>query len=346
MLDVPHGKGTIVFGNGHGGGIQRSDRGDKYEGEFDTGFAHGMGQYIATTKGKVYRGEYHVGQRHGCGAEFDMSPFLKKVDEGVDPDQAWAEMQPEIERKARYGTWLRDTFFTGPDDSGRWCHMKEIKGTLQEVSEVLARVRMFQYKPDGEVTIRYTQDAAGLPAPVMQDPLHYPHGTGFLAPGPMGQCHPVPSNPKLKEAMSVAAANHQRIYDSYNLPYKPEPGSDLDKAEKLWRRKQTRRQRALEKKLQREAQRIRRMEGATGEGEQETKPSVPAAADEEFDDDDLIAALPEDVQNKGPRGPPSMFASVTMGLSNAAVALQQAMHQISITAPPRRSLTRPKRVVQ
>lgn len=25
-----------------------------------------------------------------------------------------------------------------------------------------------------------------------QDPLHYPHGTKFLAPGPLGQCHPIP----------------------------------------------------------------------------------------------------------------------------------------------------------
>lgn len=65
MLDVPHGKGTIVFGTGFGGGIQRTDRADKYEGEFDSGFAHGLGQYTARKTGKVYRGEYNVGQRHG-----------------------------------------------------------------------------------------------------------------------------------------------------------------------------------------------------------------------------------------------------------------------------------------
>ena len=28
--------------------------------------------------------------------------------------------------------------------------------------------------------------------PPSQDPLHYPHGTKFLAPGPLGQCHPIP----------------------------------------------------------------------------------------------------------------------------------------------------------
>lgn len=41
--------------------------------------------------------------------------------------QAWQEAQPEIEKSKRYGTWLRDTYFSGPDDSGRWCHIAEIK---------------------------------------------------------------------------------------------------------------------------------------------------------------------------------------------------------------------------
>lgn len=31
----------------------------------------------------------------------------------------------------------------------------------------------------------------------LQDPLHYPHGTKFLAPGPLGQCHPVPGDSEL-----------------------------------------------------------------------------------------------------------------------------------------------------
>lgn len=45
----------------------------------------------------------------------------------MDADAAWAEAQPEIERSARRGTWLKDTFFTGPDESGRWCHIAEIR---------------------------------------------------------------------------------------------------------------------------------------------------------------------------------------------------------------------------
>ena len=85
MLDVPHGKGTIIFGNGFGGGIQRPEKNDKYEGEFDTGFAHGLGQYTQTKKNKLFKGEYNVGQRHGCGAEYDLSPYFKKVKSGVEP---------------------------------------------------------------------------------------------------------------------------------------------------------------------------------------------------------------------------------------------------------------------
>lgn len=228
------------------------------------------------------------------------------------------------------------------------------RGTLQEVASVVGRVRMFQNKPDGEVTLRFKQDANGLPAPVMQDPLHYPHGTYFLAPGPLGQCHPVPADPSLRSAMVHAAENHQRIYDAYNLPYDPEPGSDLDKAQKLWRKREARRQRSLEKKLQREAQKVRRMEGAAAEvadkGKGRGKGEAPPAAAEDsddFDEDDLIAAADEAAQ--GPWGgagsaqPPSVVASVSLGLSRAAVALQRAMHAAAINAPPRRSLTRPQR---
>jgi hypothetical protein len=60
------------------------------------------------------------------------------------------------------------------------------RGVLQELDSVVTRTRMFQYKPDGEVTFRMAQDAVGLPAPLMQDPIHYPHGTKFMAPGQCG----------------------------------------------------------------------------------------------------------------------------------------------------------------
>lgn len=38
----------------------------------------------------------------------------------------------------------------------------------QEVRQVVAKSRLFQSKPDGEVTFRFAQDGNGMPAPTMQ----------------------------------------------------------------------------------------------------------------------------------------------------------------------------------
>lgn len=54
---------------------------------------------------------------------------------------------------------------------------------MDEAQEIVAKARMWRWKPDGEVTLRYAQDAQGAPLPLMNDPLHYPHGTKFMAPG-------------------------------------------------------------------------------------------------------------------------------------------------------------------
>ena len=62
-----------------------------------------------------------------CGVEYDVNPFLKRVERGMDPDAAWQEAQPEIDSRATYGTWLRDVYAREPDPSGRWCHMREIQ---------------------------------------------------------------------------------------------------------------------------------------------------------------------------------------------------------------------------
>lgn len=63
---------------------------------------------------------------------------------------------------------------------------------LQELDSVVTRARMFQFKPDGDVTYTKAQDAVGIPAPVMQDPIHYPHGTKFMAPGARPSPSPYP----------------------------------------------------------------------------------------------------------------------------------------------------------
>ena len=63
------------------------------------------------------------------------------------------------------------------------CPLAQILGTVDEAREVVAKARMWRWKPDGEVTLRFAQDARGAPVSLMNDPLHYPHGTKFMAPG-------------------------------------------------------------------------------------------------------------------------------------------------------------------
>ena len=41
----------------------------------------------------------------------------------------------------------------------------------------------------------------------------------FMCAGPMGQCHPIPDSPALREQMLRAARNYQRVYNMYNLPF-------------------------------------------------------------------------------------------------------------------------------
>ena len=51
------------------------------------------------------------------------------------------------------------------------------------MESVVTRARMFKHKPDGDVTHMKLRDQNGVPVPVFQDPMHYPHNTKFLAPG-------------------------------------------------------------------------------------------------------------------------------------------------------------------
>lgn len=86
------------------------------------------------------------------------------------------------------------------------------RGTIDEVEEVVAKARMWRWKPYGEVTLRFAQDASGAPVELMQDPLHYPHDTKWMAPGPLGQCHPLPDDANIRLEMARVAQNHKHIY--------------------------------------------------------------------------------------------------------------------------------------
>ena len=56
----------------------------------------------------------------------------------------------------------------------------------------------------------------------------------------MGQCFPLPDDKNLQTEMGKHAHNHQFIFDQYNFDVETPPGSDMEKAERLWRRKQAR----------------------------------------------------------------------------------------------------------
>lgn len=56
----------------------------------------------------------------------------------------------------------------------------------------------------------------------------------------MGQCFQLPDDENLQREMGKHAHNHQFIFDQYNFDVETRPGSDMDKAERLWRRKQAR----------------------------------------------------------------------------------------------------------
>ncbi len=60
----------------------------------------------------------------------------------------------------------------------------------------------------------------------------------------MGQCFPLPDDESLREAMQLHAENHVKIYNMYNFDRVPEPGSDMDNAEKLWNKQKVKTMRA------------------------------------------------------------------------------------------------------
>ena len=252
----PHGPGVMVAGtDGAAGGIAGLEPGDRYEGEWYAGWATGLG--ISLTGSKLFKGEWMLGKRHGCGVEVDLAPYYEAVAGGADPEEAWDAHAAEIEGRAVSGTWVADKHIArpAPDTKGKLARVKlspkkfpkgwikrdtqfvlctagEVEATADEVEDIAARAAMFAYKPGGTVA-NFTQDGSGLPAPLMQDPLHYSHGTKFLAPGPLGQCFALPDDEGLLETMAAAAEAKGDTWDDFNLEYDITPGSDLDDARAL-----------------------------------------------------------------------------------------------------------------
>merc|ERR1711934_1045797 len=82
-------------------------------------------------------------------------------------------------------------------------------------------------------------DGRGTPAPVQQDPLFYPHGTKWMAPGPVGQTYSLPDDEGLKKHLTKVAENYHKVYKMYNLPWDEGNNSlladpEMKKAQAFW----------------------------------------------------------------------------------------------------------------
>ena len=85
-----------------------------------------------------------------------------------------------------------------------------------------------------------------------------------LLAGPMGQCFPLPDDDNLKDAMAKHAHNHEFIFNQYNFDVDTVPGSEMEKAERLWRRKKAVEARDAARKSQLERRRLQRLEKRKG----------------------------------------------------------------------------------
>ncbi|GLI62117.1 hypothetical protein VaNZ11_004653 [Volvox africanus] len=228
-----------------------------------------------------------------------------------------------------------DTGFETDSDMMEMCDIPEILGTVQEARQIVERARMWRFKPYGEVTIRMAQDANGSPVNLMQDPLHYPHGTKFMAPGPLGLVHPIPDDPSLRAEMAKVAHNYAAVYRMYNFDWDPEPGTIQYKIDQRIRRAQDLRNNALARYLQAADQVLEEEqdEAPQGEGDQ----LLMAAAGSSSAGDAQRGFMFASLSMAGPT-----LGSVRLGYAARVVlgAFAEAAKQMP-TARPR--LTRPAR---
>jgi hypothetical protein len=238
--NFPHGKGVLSVGHIGGGGLLTNAFskevvfGDVYEGEFNMGFAHGLGRYISRD-GYIYTGEFMAGMKHGCGELKDISHYIKRVQAGIDPRKAWQQSVKDIERTKEMGYWSKDYKLQKPDTEfiGNQCPITMVLGYLEEAEQVSTKARLFRYKPDGMAQIFY-QEARGIPVKTLQDPLHYPYNTTFLAPGPLAQLHPIPNDISVRNEVTRAQNLWRSIYDSYNFDPLPDMDSTFAYALNMW----------------------------------------------------------------------------------------------------------------
>lgn len=57
----------------------------------------------------------------------DTSPYLNRLQEGVEVNKAWEQSKDEIDQSSKYGSWDSDFFLAKPDNTGAFCHANEIR---------------------------------------------------------------------------------------------------------------------------------------------------------------------------------------------------------------------------
>ena len=77
----------------------------------------------------------------------------------------------------------------------------------------------------------------GAPIKLHQHPLHYPHGTLFMAPGPAGQTMSVPEDPNIRNVMVREFHNYFIAHQTLNFNYEASPTSPVGRALLWWNEK-------------------------------------------------------------------------------------------------------------
>jgi hypothetical protein len=161
-----------------------------------------MGKYV-NNNGLIFTGEFMAGLKHGCGEVINIWLYLRRVQLGMNPKEAWNISVRHIKSSSLRGTWLNDYFSEGEDFSysGIHCTHAELQGVIEEAEEVSVVARLYRFKPEGFTQLFY-QDGKGMPVRTLQDPLCYPYGSLFLCPGPCSQLCSLPEDLSFLEEIS------------------------------------------------------------------------------------------------------------------------------------------------
>mmetsp|Transcript_25138 Transcript_25138/g.35085 ORF Transcript_25138/g.35085 Transcript_25138/m.35085 type:complete len:134 (-) Transcript_25138:237-638(-) len=127
-----------------------------------------------------------------------------------------------VSRNSKMGTFSNNDFHLNLSDSSNFsingiCNTLELKGLMCELKNILVRTRMFTFKPNSYVHNKFINNSYTFID--MQHPTLYSFNTGFLAPGPLGQCFSCPNDAILIKEMNKVSLNSNYENLSYNLIY-------------------------------------------------------------------------------------------------------------------------------